>query len=91
MLGGYGQGSSAYANGYGNYWSSTYNGTTNAYNLNFNSGTVWPQNNNNKYNGFAVRCVKNLELKSERGGRGRRVAVFTETVRDGSEFSNPPG
>lgn len=87
MLGGNGNGSSvnnAGSNGY--YWSSTYNNTNNAYNMNFNSGGVNPQNNNNKYNGFAVRCVK----KSEREG-GRRVAVFTETVRVGSEFSNPPG
>ena len=43
-------------NGY--YWSSTANSTTNAYNLNFNYSNVNPgNNNNNKYNGFAVRCV----------------------------------
>mgnify|MGYP007114139933 FL=1 len=29
--------------------------------MNFNSSGVNPQNNNNKYNGFAVRCVKNWE------------------------------
>ncbi|MBQ3305871.1 hypothetical protein IJH02_00310 [Candidatus Saccharibacteria bacterium] len=41
-----------------NYWSSTANSEVNAYNLNFNSdGNFNPQNNNNKYNGFAVRCV----------------------------------
>jgi uncharacterized protein (TIGR02145 family) len=40
----------------GNYWSSTENGT-NAYNLNFNSGSVNPANNNNRLNGFSVRCV----------------------------------
>ena len=91
-MGGWGNGSSvSNAGSNGRYWSSTWNSNTNAYNLNFNSGSVNPQNNNNKYNGYAVRCVKNLELKSERGERGRRVAVFTETVRDGSEFSNPPG
>lgn len=41
----------------GNYWSSTLNSdnTDNAYNLNFNSGNVNPQNNNNRYNGFSVR------------------------------------
>ncbi len=64
MLGGNGNGSSvnnAGSNGY--YWSSTYNSTTNAYNMNFNSGGVNPQNNNNKYNGFAVRCVKKSERK----------------------------
>ncbi len=42
----------------GNYWSSTANSATNAYNLNFNSSNINPgTNNNNKYNGFAVRCV----------------------------------
>ncbi len=62
MLGGNGNGSSvnnAGSNGY--YWSSTYNNATNAYNMNFNSGNVWPQDNNNKYNGFAVRCVEKSE------------------------------
>ena len=43
----------------GNYWSSTENGT-NAYNLNFNSGSVNPANNNNRLNGFSVRCVAAL-------------------------------
>jgi len=43
----------------GNYWSSSPNGT-NAYNLNFNSGGVNPANNNNRANGFSVRCVKDL-------------------------------
>lgn len=90
MLGGYGEGSSAYVNGLGYYWSSTYYSTSYAYRLYFNSGGVNSQEPGYKYNGYAVRCVKNLELKSERGGRGRRVAVFTETVRDGSEFSSPP-
>ena len=42
----------------GNYWSSTRNNETNAYNLNFTSGTLNPQNNNNRYNGFAVRAVQ---------------------------------
>ncbi|WP_251623690.1 hypothetical protein [Odoribacter lunatus] len=64
VLGGYGQGSSANVNGNGNYWSSTWNSNTNAYNLNFNSSVVNPQNNNNKWNGFAVRCVKDWECWS---------------------------
>ena len=43
----------------GNYWSATVNNANNAYNLNFNtSGTVNPQNNNNRANGFGVRCVR---------------------------------
>lgn len=46
----------------GNYWSSSPNGT-NAYNLNFNSGGVNPANNNNRANGFSVRCVKDLQIK----------------------------
>ncbi len=44
----------------GNYWSSSINGT-NAYNLNFNSGSVNSANNNNRANGFSVRCIKDLQ------------------------------
>ena len=40
----------------GDYWSSTRNGG-NAYNLNFNSGNLNPQNNNVRGWGFTVRCV----------------------------------
>lgn len=40
----------------GNYWASTVSGT-NARNLNFNS-TVANTNNNNRANGFTVRCLK---------------------------------
>jgi uncharacterized protein (TIGR02145 family) len=43
----------------GNYWSSTPSGTTNAMNLNFNSGNA-NVNNNNRANGFSVRCVAEL-------------------------------
>ena len=42
----------------GNYWSSSFNSARNARNLNFNSGGVNTQNNNNRYNGFAVRAVQ---------------------------------
>ncbi len=44
----------------GNYWSSSpYNsGDTNAGNLNFNASNVYPLNNNNRGNGFSVRCVQ---------------------------------
>ncbi len=43
----------------GNYWSSSpFAGNTNAGNLNFNSGGVNPLNNNNRANGFTVRCVR---------------------------------
>ena len=41
----------------GNYWSRTANSAQNGYNLNLNTSGVNPANNNNKYNGFAVRCV----------------------------------
>ncbi|MBR0402963.1 hypothetical protein IJI55_00210 [Candidatus Saccharibacteria bacterium] len=41
----------------GNFWSGTPSAETNAYNLNYNSGGVNPQNNNNKGNGFSIRCV----------------------------------
>ena len=52
------------SNGY--YWSSSPNssGSTNGGNLNFNnSGTVNPQNNNNRANGFSVRCVSEVTGK----------------------------
>ena len=42
----------------GNYWSSSFNSADNAYNLNFNSEGVNPQNNNNRFNGFSVRAVQ---------------------------------
>lgn len=41
----------------GNYWSASPN-SSNGYNLNFNSSNVNPSNNNNRANGFAVRCVQ---------------------------------
>jgi len=41
-----------------NWWSSTVNSATNAYNLNLNSSNIYPQNTNNKYNGFSVRCIQ---------------------------------
>ena len=43
------------SNGY--YWSSTPNGSDNAYNLNLNSSNANPSNNNNRYNGYSVRCL----------------------------------
>lgn len=46
----------------GNYWSASFNSSRNARNLNFNSGGVNPQNNNNRYNGFAVRAVQHTLL-----------------------------
>lgn len=42
----------------GNYWSASPNGVGNARNVNFNSGNVNPQNNNNRRNGFSVRLVR---------------------------------
>jgi len=48
----------------GNYWSSSLNSATNGRNLNFNSGGVNPQNNNNRFNGFSVRPVQYLSAYS---------------------------
>jgi|SaaInl47_10m_RNA_FD_contig_123_23280_length_2926_multi_4_in_0_out_0_5 uncharacterized protein (TIGR02145 family) len=45
----------------GNYWTSSVNGTKSR-NLNINSGGA-NLNNNNRANGFSVRCVKNLYYK----------------------------
>ncbi|RHA81915.1 hypothetical protein DW916_16470 [Segatella copri] len=44
------------SNGYS--WSSSPYNDNNGYNLNFNSGNVNPSNNNNRANGFSVRCVQ---------------------------------
>lgn len=41
----------------GNYWSSTVNSDSNAYNLNYNSGELYPANRNNRNNGRSVRCI----------------------------------
>ena len=48
------------SNGY--CWSSAPNSAANAYNLNFNSGNVYPLNNNNRAFGFAVRPVRAFNL-----------------------------
>lgn len=42
-------------NGYA--WAAVPNSAANGRNLNFNGGAVNPQNNNNRANGFPVRCV----------------------------------
>jgi len=47
-------------NGY--CWSSSAYSGTNGFNLGFNSSNVYPANNNNRQNGFPVRCVQNLTL-----------------------------
>jgi len=45
----------------GNFWTSFQNDASNAWNrnLNYNNATL-NRNNNNKTNGFSVRCVKDL-------------------------------
>ena len=42
----------------GNYWSSTpHSNGSSAYNLDFwSTNNINPSNNNNRYNGFSVRC-----------------------------------
>jgi uncharacterized protein (TIGR02145 family) len=60
--GGYRNNSNGTLNNAGNngyYWSSSANSTSNGWRLNFNSGNA-NQNNNNRTNGFAVRCVSEL-------------------------------
>ncbi len=57
---GYGNGSSwNYRGSNGYYWSSSFNSSRYARYLNFFSGGVYPQNNGNRYYGFAVRAVQN--------------------------------
>lgn len=48
----YGRGSNGY------YWSATFYSSRNARNLYFGSGGVYPQDNSNRYYGFAVRAVQ---------------------------------
>ncbi len=47
----------------GNFWSATENNTNNAWNrkLNYNNTQV-NRNNNNKQNGFSVRCIRDSEF-----------------------------
>ncbi|MBR2803330.1 hypothetical protein IKE19_02040 [Candidatus Saccharibacteria bacterium] len=40
-----------------NYWSSSTVSSSNAYNLNYNSSELYPANQNNRNNGFSLRCV----------------------------------
>ena len=42
-------------NGY--YWSRTSKSTTNAYDLAFNPSNVNPSNNNERRDGFSLRCL----------------------------------
>ncbi len=58
----------------GNYWSSSITGT-NAYNLNFNSTAVNPANNNNRANGFSVRCIQHSP-KKDNGDTTLLLALF---------------
>ena len=51
------------SNGY--VWLSSANSQNNAYNLNFNSSNVNPQNNNNRANGFSVRPVQAFAKEAE--------------------------
>jgi hypothetical protein len=44
---------------YGYYWSSSRRSASYAYNMNFNSTALNPQNYNNRAYGFSVRCFKN--------------------------------
>ena len=43
------------------YWSSTETDATGARTLHFNAMNVWPETSTNKFNGFALRCVRDLE------------------------------
>ena len=46
-----------YAGNYGHYWSSVGLNRYDAYNLNFTPNVVGPSSNNDRYNGYSVRCV----------------------------------
>lgn len=56
---GYGNGTSWYNRGsYGIYWSASLGSAAQGRYLVFNSGGVYPQNNSNRFGGFAVRAVQ---------------------------------
>ena len=61
ILGGLADGSGvSYAGSRGFYWSSTWHSNARPYYLFFNSSSaIYPYTDSYKYNGFAVRCVKN--------------------------------
>ena len=46
-----------YAGGYGYYWSSVGRSSSNANNLYFGSGFVYPSGYYGRYYGFSIRCV----------------------------------
>ena len=49
----------------GNWWSSLPNGSENAWNRNLNYNNAWFNRNNwNRTNGFSVRCLQGLALKT---------------------------
>jgi len=55
------------------FWTATENNATNAWNRNLNTGNAQSnRNNNNKTNGFSVRCLQNWLLKT---GRGRFLSL----------------
>lgn len=58
-----------------NYWSATENSSTNAYNLNFNNGSV---NNNNKSNNNYVRCVRGKQILRSFCGKFKNMSDYTE-------------
>lgn len=63
-------------NGY--VWLSSANSQNNAYNLNFNSSSVNPQNNNNRSNGYSVRPVQAFTGTAE----GFPIYEFMKLKRD---------
>lgn len=50
-----------YTGSSGYYWSRTDTSTTNAYYLYFNSSDLYPASTNYKYDGYSVRCVKEIK------------------------------
>ena len=83
----------------GFWWSSSEGGTTDAWNINLNSGSGYVGTvNNPKKNGFSVRCVKNINptivsVKSDVGAGSLRNAIeytnSTVDVKDTITFDIP--
>ena len=79
----------------GLYWSSTAYGTYSAYHLSSYSGYVYPGTDNNKYNGYSVRCVAPVGTTITFDGNGntggemskQRIAQNTITPLDSNKFT----
>lgn len=82
---GNGNGRSWHSRGYlGYYWSSTWNSARYARNLYFYSGIVNPQDNNNRYRGFALRPVISAGITTD--DDGHKLIQYRNNVSDATQI-----